>query len=75
MEDVHSDLLFICQNIGALPSEGARHYLRRGTEIPDVLLPGRTLQRLKRNAPKYYEKLINTNWQNVAPWWIKVMCS
>ena len=72
--DVHADLIWLTWHPGTYPSEGAKHYIRRGKEIPDLLLPGRTLMRIKKNDPKYFEKIINTNWKNAAPWWVKVMC-
>jgi hypothetical protein len=73
--DVHELALHLSVRVGSAPSDGLMYYVRRGKEIPDHLLPGRALQRLQRNVPRSYEALVRTDWQNVSPWWIKIMCS
>lgn len=74
MDFVH-DLIFSGScNPGCYPTEGVSYYIRKGQEIPDYLLPGRPLMNLKKNSPMEFERLVNANLANVAPWWIKVMC-
>jgi hypothetical protein len=70
--DAHNDLLIRTALPGCYPSEGAMYYVRQGKEIPEILLPGRALMRMNENTRQRY---VNTNWQNVSPWWIKIMCA
>lgn len=50
-------------------------YVKSGKEIPELLLPGRALMKMKESQSEaQYVKFIETNWQNVAPWFIKIMC-
>ena len=68
--NMHDAMLTL--NFGPLSSSpGIKYYIDRGLEIPDRLLPGRALMRM---SPEYREKLIKTDFSNVAPWWIKVIC-
>ncbi len=68
---MHRELLSLSMHPGCYPSEGALWYVKRGKEIPDHLLPGRALMKM---SPEYREKFIKTDFSNVAPWWIKVLC-
>jgi hypothetical protein len=60
---------------GCFRSGGAIEYVKSGKEIPELLLPGRALMKMKESQPEaQYYKFISTDWQNVAPWFIKIMC-
>lgn len=69
--DVHDSLVMLTYIPGCYPSEGAMHYVKRGKEIPDMLLPGRLLMRMDSKTRDTYA---NADWTNAAPWWIKIMC-
>lgn len=69
--DVHDSLLclpdsYVNHNAGLARSDD------RPIPVPDRLLPGRLLMAM---APGRRAELAKADFSNVAPWWIKVMCS
>ena len=56
---------------GAYPSEGIKHYLRTGREIPELILPGGIV---KRSCPENREalsRLTSKEAANIPDWVIK----
>lgn len=73
MIDWHNYLLYLACGPTPYPSRGAIHYIERGSEIPDALLPGRALMRMNERDREGLTKTINTS--TPAPWWVRLMCS
>jgi len=69
---MHDKLPEIVTTIGRYPSQGLRRYVEHGKVIPDFLLPGRLLMTMSCSSR---ESLVHTDFKNVAPWWVTVVCS
>lgn len=56
---------------GAYPSEGIKHYLRNGREIPELMLPGGIIKRARPEAREALKQLTSEQLANVPDWVVK----
>lgn len=71
LEALESAILHGCFAGGATPSEGIKHYLRTGREIPERLLPGGIIKRGSPEMREALSRLTSEDAANVPPWIVK----
>lgn len=73
---LHESILSLATLPGRYPSQGAHWYVENGSKIPDeLLLPGRLVAKINKIYPGLLNTLSSKDVADVAPWWVKLMCS
>ncbi len=70
MPDVHASFLWFPDTL-ADRSGRLKRLIAEGKPIPEMLLPGRAFMAM---SPSHRADLAKTDFSNVAPWWIKIVC-